>query len=336
MKLILFNTNMAINTVLSQISTKEEYIIFTDLENIETFFNFIQFNNIQLFKIKNTYGWKNLISLYQSKSWIKSFFKKYKIEEIIYYHQAYGDFFNWIITYANKQNIKITYNRVLKDISYPRLHSIWGYYVWIKYKFLFNTEVIIQNRGNQVIFPKLSQSFFKKNKIQEQSFTIDYQALKKISEKLYRQLNLNITSNSVLLLTGSVIASKQVDINEYTNKTKLLIEKIGKNHIICKCHPRFSDEIREEKELPHIPNFIPMELLLDFFPTYIGYNSTILAQADKLNKTSISLIDFYTPINKERKDQWYNYFNNTNIKYIKNIQELSKYLNIKKSNKQHI
>ncbi|WP_302561859.1 hypothetical protein [Phocaeicola coprocola] len=323
MKLILFNTNLAIKTVLSQIATKENYIIFTDLENIEKFFNYIHFNNIHIFKIKSKYGWKDLRALLQAKLWIKSFFKQNHIEQITYYHQAYGDFYNWIITYAHHLNIEIKYYRVLKNINYPKLHSLLGYSTWLKYKLLFNTDVIIQNRGNQTIFPKLSQSFLTRNNIEEYTFKEDIQAIKETSEKLRKQLSLNITPNSIILLTGSIIATNQVEINEYTNKTRNLIKKLGKENIICKCHPRFQDEIKDEKELQHIPNFIPMELLLDFFPTYIGYNSTILISAAQINKTAISLIDYYTPISIERKNKWYNYFSNANIKYIKDIQELS-------------
>lgn len=219
-------------------------------------------------------------------------------------------------------HIEIEYNRVLKDQQYPPANkSLHVLKEKIKYAYLFKTDVHILDRGNKTLMPKLSKAFYRKNNVCEVAIKVNTDVVDNVSKFIIKRLNIELTSSSVILLTGSVVGTNQVSKEEYEIKTRKLIEYIGSKNIVCKCHPRFSDETDEEKELPHIPSFVPLEFLLPYYNTFIGYNSTILNQATSLGKTAISLIDYYTPVSVERRDRWHSYLSQ-NVLFIKNINEI--------------
>lgn len=326
MELILCNTNLSVTTVVTQLFSNktEQFIVFTDQNNIFSFLKLLQIPNVRLYYIKSSYNIRRIYNLFIAKKQIKKFFNHYSdIKKVHCYHQAFGGIFNWIITYAYQQGIIIEYNRVLSNQEYPEAKfSIKKIKIWFVYKVLFQTDVFILDRGNNTLMPKLHQLFYKRNKINECAIEVDNAIIKKVSQLVIQRLGLSLNESSIVYLSGSVIATKQVSLNEYTKKITTLIESLNKSTVICKCHPRFTDEIIEEQKLLHIPAFIPMEFLLPYFNVFIGYNSTILCKVAKSNKIAISLLDYFIPISKERRDLWYKYFGDAKVLRPKTINEI--------------
>ena len=164
-----------------------------------------------------------------------------------------------------------------------------------------------------------------KNNNHEVPAIVNDKIIENVSKAIIEKLGFNLNHSSVVLLTGSIIATNQVEKNEYELKLKELLKCIGEENVVYKYHPKFSGEVTEEKQLPHIPSFIPMEFLLPYFDVFIGYDSTLLNQAAQLGKTAISLVDYYTPINTERRDNWHCYLSN-DVLFVKNIDELKSHL----------
>lgn len=326
MELILCNTNLSVTSVVSLVmsNNQNQYIILTDQPNIEKFFKLLSLNNTELHYLSSTYSFFD-IKLYQAKKWIKTIFANKEIKKIRIFHQAFGGFYNWIAYAASKQKIPVEYNRVLKDQQYPLAKfSLNVLKERLRYSVLFKTNVNILDRGNNTLMPKLAKTFYIKNNICEVPAMVKNEIIENVSNVIIKKMGFNLNHSSVVLLTGSIIATNQVKKTEYELKLKELLECVGKENIVCKCHPRFSDEVTEEKQLPHIPSFIPMEFLLPYFDVFIGYNSTVLNQVAQLGKTAISLVDYYIPINTERRDNWHCYLSK-NVLFIKNIDELKSY-----------
>lgn len=323
MELALCNTNLCVTYAISLFFSNktEKYLVLTDQPNIEKFFNFLPLNNVDIYYLPSSYKIFSF-DLYKAKKYIKELLLNNSIRKVHIFHQAYGGFYNWIVYAANKLHIEIEYNRVLKDQQYPPANkSLHVLKEKIKYAYLFKTDVHILDRGNKTLMPKLSKAFYRKNNVCEVAIKVNTDVVDNVSKFIIKRLNIELTSSSVILLTGSVVGTNQVSKEEYEIKTRKLIEYIGSKNIVCKCHPRFSDETDEEKELPHIPSFVPLEFLLPYYNTFIGYNSTILNQATSLGKTAISLIDYYTPVSVERRDRWHSYLSQ-NVLFIKNINEI--------------
>lgn len=327
MELILCNTNLCVTYVVTlvQSNRSNKYIVLTDQENILKFFNLISLQNVQLFKLSSSYSFIDY-RFYIAKRWVKNLFKKNEINKVRIYHQAFGGFYNWVVYLANRKGIEIEYNRVLVNQKYPQAKI--SYHVIkdkLKYLILYKTDVDILDRGNNTLMPKLSEVFYIKNNIKEVPFEVNETIIKNVTGSIIKKIGISLEANPVVLLTGSIIATKQVDQEEYKKKVKKIIEFIGENNIICKCHPRFSDETDDELKLGHIPSFIPMEFLMSYFNVFIGYNSTILTQAANAGKKAISLVDYYIPISNERRDNWHAYLSDK-VVFVKDVKEIRRYL----------
>ena len=328
MELILCNNNLSVAYVVSLLysNKNEKYILLTDQPNIEKFFLLLSVENINLQFLASSYEYWD-IRLFKAKKFVKTLFSQNDIHKVRMYHQAFGGLYNWIAYYANKKGVCVEYNRIVKDQKYPKAHFTFNVLnLKLQYLFLFNTSINVLDRGNKTFMPKLSKKFFNKNNVHEIKLEVNNDIIQSISQQIACKLGLENNSNTVVLLTGSVISTKQVDISEYVIKTESLINYIGSENIVCKCHPRFDDEIEAEKKLQHIPSYIPMEFLLPYFNIFVGYNSTVLLQAVKNGKIAISLLDYYNPISVERRNQWYSYFSDGKIVLIKKNKDLKTYL----------
>ena len=156
---------------------------------------------------------------------------------------------------------------------------MWKHYLHI-WKFFYGFQVL------------LSRRFFKTNKIVEEQEFINRISLDIIGEKIFGKLNLRVQHNSIVLLTGGLSDVGYVKRDVHEKKSAELIKRLGNDRIICKTHPRFDDETNAEKELPHIPSFISMELLMHFFNYFIGYSSDDISDLTVSCKTlSLSSMD---------------------------------------------
>lgn len=337
MHLICCSTNLCVNIVMSQIlnDTKTSFILLTDLDSILLLFNELKLPNVEIFHIKKTAD-INFIQIIKEKNRIRKYLRSKEIDYCYFYHQAFGGIYNWTITYLSHRKHKILFNRVTPPIELPRARSVNAIKQTIIYKVIYNTEITCLNRGNHIILPQLSKAFFQKNKIEFIDITPQHEKNERyICQKFLP--NINRLKNKIVLLTGSVVESLQVDQNEYKEKINLLINEIGKEQIISKRHPRFNDLIGIEKELFQLPYFIPMDLFKNSFSIYIGYNSTLLAEAANNGALSISLINYMNPIDCNRRNNWFKYFENI-LKEGKQIhypQTLSEIILLLNPHKQH-
>ena len=327
MKLLLFNTNIAVRSALSKVMEGDEYVVLTDQENIFSLLQLLNYQNVILRFVRGDYSLKDLGKLKKAKDEIKQMFKEYNIEELHYYHQAFGGFYNWIIYYASKQNTAVLYQRVFKRVEGEPSKTLKALKTKILYSFLFKADVEVIDVGGGHLSPRLTDSFKTNNGIIENLATWNVDVIKRIGNDIAEKLNLSYSSEKVLLLTGSILSTGQVQEEEYEEKMGRLIESIGPERIICKCHPRFDDEIEIEKQLQHIPSFVPMELLISMFSVVIGYGSSVLLNAADEGIVAISLIDFFSCRTKLRQTVLHNYFEGHKVSFIKNIEEIDKLTN---------
>lgn len=324
MELLLCNTNLAVTTVVCQLVKQpdKKFIVFTDVKNIYTFLSLIAPSNMELHFIESNYGLMSLWGLFKKREKIKTLVVNKGINNVYCYHQAFGGFYNWIISYCHKQGCKITYYRLLDNLVLPPAKGLRAFKLKMIYRLIYSTDIVVLERGNSYILPKLSLTFYRENEINEDRYLVDEEVIEKVSQKVLSNLGLTINEYAILLLTGSVLDTGQVSIQEYSQKIKDLIQNVGSNRIVAKCHPRFNDETCDEKKLAHIPSYIPMEFLLGYFKVYIGYNSTILKIAADKGLTAISLVSYMEPVDEERRDKWYIYFGKSNIIYPKTVFEI--------------
>lgn len=324
MELLLCNTNLAVTTVVCQLFKQPDrrFVVFTDVKSIYTFLSLVALPNMELHFMESNYGLLSIQKMLNMRKKIKTLVEKKEITKVYCYHQAFGGFYNWIISFCHKQGCRVMYYRLLDNLVLPTAKDLNAMKLRIAYKLLYSTDIIVLDRGNSCILPKLSPRFYRKNDIKEDRYIVDEKIIEKVSQIVLDKLGIALNDNAVLLLTGSVLDTGQVTKAEYSQKIKELIDAIGASHIVAKCHPRFNDETEDEKRLVHIPSYIPMEFLLSYFKVYIGYNSTILKMAAYKGNTAISLVSYMVPVNIERRDNWYIYFGKSNIVYPKNITEI--------------
>lgn len=327
MKVLLFNTNLAARSVLSQLASGEKTVILTDQENIIKLIKLLNYDNIELLFFHSNYSLFNLPSLFKAKRRIIKLFKTHRIDEVVYYHQAYGGFYNWILVYAHSIDVKNSYHRVIKQVGGEKVNSLRSIINKWKYKLLYKTDVEIVKTGGSGLTPRLTDKFKERNGVNEKWATWDDKVIYLVSEEIAKSLQISTFDNKILLLTGSVIAAKQVDEMEYRIKMQELIESVGRDNIVCKCHPRFNDEIKAEMSLPHIPSYVPMELLMGKFKIVVGYGSSVLLDAAKKGLLSVSLVDYFQSTPPIRKTVLHDYFEGSKVVFINNIEELTTNIN---------
>lgn len=322
MKVLLFNTNLATRFVLSQLEKGEKTLVLTDQENIRLLMEVLNYDHVILHYLRSNYSFFDLIQLHKAQNTVKRLFEENDIDELVYYHQAFGGFFNWIITHAHRKNLRIVYQRVLRQLEAPPYKGPKAWKCKLANKILYSTDVDPIDTGAHHPIPSLSRNFIQKMAIIEEIGSINSHAVSEVGRKLFATINISVTDKTVLLLTGSVISTGQVEEKEYKEKIKMLIESIDPSNIVCKCHPRFNDETDLEKSLPHIPSYIPMELLTSFFSIYIGFGSSVLIDAARNGKLAIALSDYFQSVNPHRRMALHEYFVGNSVKFIKNLKEL--------------
>lgn len=320
--ILVCNSNLFIPYVLTEIlsNQKRDYLVISDIDNIELFFNNMQFKNVIFFKYGTNY---KLLDIIRSKRDIMSLTKKYKIEKLIFFHSEFGELANWFINKIAKE-IPIFYCNIYPRPSLPSACFKKKMKGKIKQYIYWRINMDILSTGNNVC-PVLPLRFFQKNNIQEFKIEISPLLIRSKLSSLLSKININVPG---VLLTGTVVKCKYVDEFEYTKQINSIIEYIGEENIASKCHPRFSSLYGKENKLEQIPNYIPGNLIIDSYDFFIGYESTLLVEASKAGKVSISLLEYFKPISNEVKQNRRKFIDdrlekNNIIYYPKNIQELS-------------
>jgi hypothetical protein len=324
MELFLCANNISVKYVLCRIKeiSPQKAIVFTDQHNIYQFFDYLKIDNVKVFFIQSSVKWYDLSQLYHLKQEVRQILAKGDdLNHVHMYHQAYGGFYNWIINYCHKLHVPTTYHRTVAPLQMPLAKvSLSSIKAKLIYKLYYSASIKPLDNGRSIT-PKLSSSFFHDNNIKEAIATEDKETTLGYARQILKKTGIDINKNSLLLLTGCVVDSHLVCLEEYKEKMSLLLNKIQDTQIVCKCHPRFSDEIEDEKKLPHIPSFIPVNILLPFFSVVIGYSSFAILEAFNENVKSISLLDYFMPISTPKRDFYKDYLGN-GIIYPKNIEEV--------------
>ena len=136
-----------------------------------------------------------------------------------------------------------------------------------------------------VIVPALSKHFY--NKINAIDIKIEINS-GVINSIIGDKISNIISGRSVVLLSGAI---EVVGIN--TQKYQLFIDEIikliGTDKMVLKTHPTFTDIYGLEKQLPEIPSYFPMNLILSKFEVFIGFQTTTLAEAAIEGHKALSL-----------------------------------------------
>lgn len=303
------------------LSNKDKtFLVLVDQYCFVKLFNFLNLPNVILIVTKNP----SIKELNITKKKLLEQIGKYNISKIYFFHNEFGDISNWLI-HKLSHKVKIYHGEIYKSLPYPTKYNLKGLKLKIRYQLLYQTNIDPKYNGSRFI-PSLSHLFFKANNINNIKCDNNLELISKyINDKL------NIQQNKILLLTGSVVSSQQVDALTYEKYMDKIITAIGEKNILSKCHPRFNDLFGKECELQQVPSYIPANLILNNFECFIGYNSTLLVEAAAAGKKAISLIDIIPPLNSHIPQSWHSFFmnrlnNNTTIFFPRNIQELLKYI----------
>lgn len=325
-ELLILSSNLAVRTVVTQVKMHPttNYVILTDQLNIKKFLDFLDIPNSHIFLMKSSFKLQDIWGIYKQKRELKKFLD-FDFVKLHFYHQAYGDLFNWIIPYCHKKGVKIEHHRVMPAMHYPWLKMKWkDVLLTFQYRFFYKTDMKLMNEAG-LHSPYILPEFYRKNDVKEIELDIDEDVIKKCSLLIMEKLNVSNKAD-VVLLTGSVLSYKRVAEEEYNDKIKQIIMAVGKDRLVAKCHPRFDDESEVERTLTHIPSFIPMGFLLDFFTYFVGYTSTVLREAYLNGKTAVSLLEYLPAMDNDYKNYWYSYFQNINMLYPQTVGEIKEIL----------
>ena len=179
-------------------------------------------------------------------------------------------------------------------------------------------------------FPSLPCSFFKKIQAETISMPVN-NALNK--QAVYQIFNDYEIKGNYVLLTGTAVQDHWYAEEVYTTFINQIIDMLGRDKVLSKCHPRYKELYGKEKELTQIPSFIPGNILIDNFDFFIGIESTLLVEAAKAGKIAISIIDWLRPNEQLYKVQ-HDFFDNRLqgqgiIYYPKTMADLKEILNMK-------
>lgn len=301
-KLLICNSNMFIPTVMTEVLShlQEHYLVISDTKSITKFFEFVSLPNIDYIE----YGQlDNRFDFIKKKKKLMSQVQQYEIGEVVFFHAEFGAMANWLIKKLS-HSLPIKYCKIYDSIPAPRSKK-WKivFLTKIRERLMWGVAVEVLE-GSAYPLPSLPPSFFKKVKAATIQLPIDNKLVTDyVSEKL-GSMNLNAEN---VLLTGTIVADGLADASFYTKLTNKVIDTVGAENLVSKCHPRFKDLYGKEQDLPQVPSFIPGNVLMDSYNVFIGYESTLLVEAAVAGKKSISLMHFLQ-VKDEVKQRLFDFF----------------------------
>lgn len=191
---------------------------------------------------------------------------------------------------------------------------------------LYNIRINTVWTGERII-PAVSSCYLRRIKAIYLSYKIDTELIKKRIKLKYL-----IPPHSILYLTGGLIECNIVKEKEFIAKNDIVLNVLSKYNLFIKAHPRFDYYHSKEKVIQKLPTYIPANVLMPFFDIVIGYSTSVLFEASNVGCISLSLLDYFEPINTERKENYKKYLNenliNGNIiHYPKSINEIYEIIN---------
>lgn len=313
-------------TLIKKSNTK--VLVYTDQEGIHRFFSELALPNVEIFHRKYLEIRRNLKSVKFFRSKRKEILKwliEKDPEHIYFFHNTFGGIENWIIKKLSKK-AKLLHIPVFNEHPFQEKYSISSKFGIVKNYFIHGVVTVPLWNGEKYIY-KLPGKYFLKYSIHRTSMDIDEGFIRSLVTEKF-----SFANKEIVLLTGTVIELNQVEKNEYITKTDKLIEKVGKDRIIAKPHPRFPNRYGLENDIAEIPYYIPANVLYSVFDTFVGYTSGVLTEVSDNGLMAISTIDIFKPVNLEKKRNYKNYLlkNRRNkdsvVKFPSSISELIRIL----------
>jgi hypothetical protein len=297
MKIIFCLSNLFVPHTLTLIKNSDnKVLIYTDQEGIYKLFTELSLHNVETFFREDLNIERNIRSakhvIKKRKEILKWLLKKRPVQ-VYFFHNTFGSIENWLIKELSKKT-QLFHIPVFNELPFKRIYNFESLLGILKGYFFF--RIITEPLWDGQIFRyKLSERFFIRYHIERLKPSIDEKYIRTLFHEKF-----NFTSKKIVLLSGSVVESGQVEESEYIKKINNLIKEIGIENIIVKPHPRFPYRYGLEKKLDEIPYYIPINLLYSFFDTYIGYSSTALSEAADLKLNAISTLDYLETTNEDR------------------------------------
>ncbi len=286
------NSNMFVPLVLTEILTHEDkdFLVLSDIDNLVRFFKEIQLPNVKVIKYHHA-TWKTVSP---RKRELLDSTVGFNISRIIFFHSEYGGIINWYLQIMAK-NTDIYYCEVYGIQPLQRAYSFRAFKDWLR-EYLFYGVIVRMLENEPKPDPVLPPSFYKKIDAKPYKIKVNYELINQVLLDKYPQFRYNA---KILILTGSTVVERYVEEDEYRKKMNALIEAIGPQKCVEKCHPRFDDLYGLEKELPAVPSYIPGNLVIGQFDVFIGNHSTLLVEAAIAGKVAISLVDYLKHIHED-------------------------------------
>ena len=299
--LLICNSNMFVPYTMTECleHKDKQYIVASDTLNIIQFFELLKLGNVTLM----TYATGRVNVVHREKIKAKAFLAHYVIERIVFYHAEYGELANWLLVHYAKNGVRIEYHKLFDSIPSPKAKWYKSFKIWLKQWLCYDYWPDVLDDGT-CRYPSLPKSFYRKIHAIEQPAHSNMTLVSSRVEGVIKNMG---AKGKVLIVSGSVVDGNFVTEEEYTSKMNSVMEIIGKDNASVKLHPRYSDIFGQEKELTEIPKYIPGNVMLDVFDTYIGYSSTLLVEAAQAGKKVISTLFLMEPVNKDTQKSYYDF-----------------------------
>ncbi len=305
--LLICNSNMFIPTVLTEVLSHSDkhYLVISDTDNIRKFFEFLALPNV----IYKHYGFNpkqdGRLGFIRHRNELLNYVSQYEIGRVVFFHAEYGAMANWLIERLSK-TIPIQYCKLYDAIPVPTVpFSLRKVKMILSERIHWGQKMDILS-GVTTIFPSLPESFFRKVKAEVIKMPIDNDLISSILLGKLKAFNIK---GKYVLLTGTAVHNGWYTEDIYTLFINDLIDVLGLERVVSKCHPRYQELYGKERELSQIPSFVPGNVLLESFDYYIGLESTLLVEAAKAGKVAISYIDLLRP-NEQRCKSLHAFFEN--------------------------
>lgn len=297
MKIIFCLSNLNAAKTISVLgeNPKDYQIIVREINLYNFFSNIYDANNITLLKpqfpiskkpyrlIQNCYLFlKQRMELLR---WVRTI----KDADIYAFFVAYCEIESWLLLKLIKHNNVYCYPSVTLN-SYETVDSVYSKLGLLVRKLLFHSSFRPVLQGRFITY-MLRDIFFEKFLPLKVDFINTNLVSNIVSDKF------DVPDAKVLVLIGGVIPEFQEEhvYNKITKNIYMkLINLIGQNQIVAKCHPRNTSISEFEANFDIIEKSIPINTCVDKFQLIIGYSSYALCELATENTISISLIDMFT------------------------------------------
>lgn len=327
--LIICCSHLYVPATLSYILNKsgEKFVIYTDKDSLYTLFKNSDFESIDVILEKELFNrvidyFVHYIEFCRYKRKLLRKFSSMGIDEILFFHDGYCETANWLIMklskHARVKYFPVCSSRANADETLPvlfknRVLDVLSYILW---------RVPVQRLSIDSgcsYNPFLKQSFFDRIKVETINIEIDEQKISDNFNKICPQFN---QKNRIVLLQNDHVGICVTEEN-YKNLINKIIKYLTTDHIYFKSHP---DRIRtygDEEKCEMLPNYVSANIMLKRFNCYIGYSSTVIAEAAKAGILSISLMHILPASNVEIANSLEAYLKNisTNILFPKDLNE---------------